>query len=78
MKLFTPSANALSAAPVSRLAAGAVLLLAVAGTVGATSAMEPAAHRSGTNVVADDPWTVGPADDPWTVAPAAKADDPWT
>ncbi|MGH4028483.1 hypothetical protein ACQB60_06050 [Actinomycetota bacterium Odt1-20B] len=73
-------------APVGRFAAGAVLLLAAAGTVGATQGMEPfAAHHGATvaSAVTDDPWTVAPrTDDPWTSAPAttdgARTDDPWT
>ncbi|MFE0100177.1 hypothetical protein [Streptomyces sp. NPDC059009] len=68
-------------APAGRFAAGAVLLLAAAGTVGATQGMTPFAAQHPTAAVAgaatDDPWTVGPrTDDPWTSAP--HTDDPWT
>ncbi|MEV5605217.1 hypothetical protein AB0L33_27640 [Streptomyces sp. NPDC052299] len=82
MKLSPLSARTV---PAGRVAAGAVLLLAVAGTAGSVGVMGPAALRSGTDAavraVADDPWTVAPskpADDPWTVVRAAKPDDPWT
>ncbi|MEU5537281.1 hypothetical protein [Streptomyces sp. NPDC020362] len=81
-------------APLGRLAAGAVLLLAAVGTVGATQGLSPladgspagvgAGHHHGTSVrAADDPWTVArkvvQRDDPWTSAPATPLrDDPWT
>lgn len=82
MKLSTLSARTV---PAGRVAAGAVLLLAVAGPVGSAGAWGPTALRSGTDAavraVADDPWTTAPTrqdDDPWTVVRAARADDPWT
>jgi hypothetical protein len=67
MRNFVHSANVGAAtATAGRIAAGAALLLAVAGTVGVT---------------ADDPWTsvrAAAQDDPWTSVPVGKADDPWT
>ncbi|MEU9993674.1 hypothetical protein ACFZCP_43305 [Streptomyces sp. NPDC007971] len=93
-RLFHTARRTAVTAPLGRLAAGAVLLLAAAGTVGAAQGMNPHADRSpagvgadhhrGTSVrAADDPWTVAhkvvQRDDPWTSAPATPLrDDPWT
>ncbi|MFJ4283502.1 hypothetical protein [Streptomyces massasporeus] len=83
MKRFYFSAKkAAATAPVGRLAAGAVLLLAAVGTVGASQDLGPFADRAGAGIASDDPWTsvraAGQGDDPWTSAPAGQEDDPWT
>ena len=75
MRSFITSApSAAATVRAGRLAAGAALLLAVAGAVGGAGAL--AAEPAGLTMAADDPWTVTPKDDPWTSAPAG--DDPWT
>ncbi|GGW74882.1 hypothetical protein [Streptomyces xantholiticus] len=80
MRSFITSATSGPAtAKAGRVAAGAALLLAVAGAVGGAGALVTAAEPPARAVAADDPWTVAPKDDPWTSAPASSlGDDPWT
>lgn len=80
MRNFIASATSGHAtARAGRMAAGAALLLAVAGAVGGAGALVTAVEPAARAVAADDPWTVAPKDDPWTSAPASSlGDDPWT
>ncbi|AOR31268.1 hypothetical protein BFF78_09660 [Streptomyces fodineus] len=92
-RIFHTARRTAATAPVGRLAAGAVLLLAAVGALGATQDLSPlaghapagggAGHRVTSVRAADDPWTltrkVVQRDDPWTSAPATPLrDDPWT
>jgi hypothetical protein len=68
MRSFITSApSAAATVRAGRLAAGAALLLAVAGTVGGAGALAAVTQPAGSVLAADDPWTSAPAgDDPWT------------
>ncbi|MGV4984643.1 hypothetical protein ACWC0C_35745 [Streptomyces sp. NPDC001709] len=79
-RIFHTARKAAATAPVGRLAAGAVLLLAAVGTLGATHDLSPLAGHAPAGVRADDRWTsVRAADDPWTLTrKVVQRDDPWT